>query len=472
MVMGLLNCRGEGDRKFFLYRVLNIAVEFGYVELVERLVELVDAELGGKVSGFFYAFDNDFEDIFLRGMGKRNKRIDYKSGCLYYYAFRDKLEPIELAAKLENVEMVNTLLACQKDPFRYTYPLHWAVKMRNVEVVNAILGDEEKKFDVNALYSMTVGSRMVKRYRCDTVFIGWDGSRIGPFDVVRFTPLQLATLIGPIDVVEALCNDPKGRLGATIENCDGVTALQIATEMRNDDVVKILTDIPEVAKDVKRLYRDRQVHVDAANAILVGAALISSVTFAGWLQPPLAYSPFFGSASLDAGAPPPSGMYPSFVSVEGHPIMKIFWVFNSLSFFFAIATLMVGATAARPPKKETYIGVVVQSLRTSLRLAYALLTVSVACVMGAFASAGFVVLPPIHSYTTVMRATVSIGVMVVFLAWTPSTVCKIVTSIQTRIQRRGRKIYYRYRPILAPIMKILDRIKKIVDLIKEKIQLD
>ncbi len=63
----------------------------------------------------------------------------------------------------------------------------------------------------------------------------------------------------------------------------------------------------------------------AANAILVGAALIASVTFAGWLQPPLGYSAFFRSASIEVGAPSPSGIYSSFVSVAGHPIMQIFW---------------------------------------------------------------------------------------------------------------------------------------------------
>jgi hypothetical protein len=197
------------------------------------------------------------------------------------------------------------------------------------------------------------------------------------------------------------------------------------------------------------------------------------VTFAGWLQPPLGYSPFFGSANLDAGAPPPSGMYPSFVSVEGHPIMKIFWVFNSMSFFFAIATLMVGATAARPPKNNTYIGVTVRSLRSSLRLAYALLTLSVACVMGAFASAGFVVLPPIHSYTTVMQATVSIGVMVVILAWLLSPVSKVLFKVLTRIQLILVHIYFRphlYR--LHPIWEMIDPIIKILDRIKEKIQMD
>jgi hypothetical protein len=149
----------------------------------------------------------------------------------------------------------------------------------------------------------------------------------------------------------------------------------------------------------------------------VGAALIASVTFAGWLQPPLGYSAFFGSASIEVGAPSPSGIYPSFVSVAGHPIMQIFWFFNSMSFFFAIGTLMVGASAARPPKLGIFIGEVVRSLRASLSLAYILLTISVGCVMGAFASAGFLVLPPIPKYMVNMGFTVGIGVTVVFLAW-------------------------------------------------------
>jgi hypothetical protein len=88
-----------------------------------------------------------------------------------------------------------------------------------------------------------------------------------------------------------------------------------------------------------------------------------------------------------------------------------------MSFFFAIATLMVGASAARPPKLGIFIGEVVRSLRASLSLAYILLTISVGCVMGAFASAGFLVLPPIPKYMVNMGFTVGIGVTVVFLAW-------------------------------------------------------
>jgi hypothetical protein len=116
--------------------------------------------------------------------------------------------------------------------------------------------------------------------------------------------------------------------------------------------------------------------------------------------------------------------------------MQIFWFFNSMSFFFAIATLMVGASAAHPPKHGIFIGEVVRSLRTSLSLAYILLTISVGCVMGAFASAGFLVLPPVQKYMVNMRVTVGIGVTVVFVAWTSSKllyVLKVMKKIVKNI---------------------------------------
>jgi hypothetical protein len=102
-----------------------------------------------------------------------------------------------------------------------------------------------------------------------------------------------------------------------------------------------------------------------------------------------------------------------FASVEGHPVLESFWVFNSLSFFFSIATFMVGANVALPPPEDIYIGDVVQALRWKLKLAYGLVSAAVFFVMGAFASAGFAVLPPIPKYTVNMALTVGIGVTVV-----------------------------------------------------------
>jgi ankyrin repeat protein len=364
----------------------------------------------------------DFDDIHSREVGEHIQRTVYESGCLYYCASSDRLTPFNLAAKLGNLEIVNTFLACKRideekrlSPEGY-WALHWAAKMKHAEVVNAILRNK----DLNAAVLMSVEKSLIEHRLSngfDTPFDWSDGSDIGPFYKVSFTPLQLASLYGHTSVVELL----EERLVATIEDDTGVQTLQIATKMRRDEILKILTDTPEIEKDLKRLYTKRQEHVDAANTILVVAALIATVTFSGWLTPPLGYSPFFGSASLDAGAPTPSGMYPSFISVEGHPTIKIFWVFNSLSFFFAISALQIGVTVARPINEETAIPREVFILRLQLVGAYNQLIISVVFAIGAFISAGFVVLPPIPSYTAVMAVTVGIGMFWVLSQFT--TLC-------------------------------------------------
>jgi hypothetical protein len=116
-----LNLPKEGDREF-LYRVLTIAVELGYVELVKRLSKL--------------------------------EQFDVNRGR--YYAFRDRLTPLNLAAKLGNVEMVNIFLACNRSdrnlsPEGY-WALHWAANMGHAEVVNAILLNK----DVNVTVLMSI----------------------------------------------------------------------------------------------------------------------------------------------------------------------------------------------------------------------------------------------------------------------------------------------------------------------------
>jgi hypothetical protein len=163
-------------------------------------------------------------------------------------------------------------------------------------------------------------------------------------------------------------------------------------------------DIPEVEKDVQRLYRERQLIVDAANAILVVAALIASGTFASGLQPPLGSSPYFGSANLHAGAPIPPGMYPSFASVEGHFLMPYFCALNALTFVFAVGALVTGAGAARPPETRKYFGVVLPSLRKLLNWAYVFLSFSVSYAMFTFVIAGLMVFPPIRIYSIIYSA--------------------------------------------------------------------
>jgi hypothetical protein len=409
IALALIRWRGAAEDGRFLKKeeLLAVAVEYGHVELVQHLTKMHDVNVNVSF--------NDIWNVFscLEDWKPNNARLtDQEKRFPDHFVF---LRPIDSAARMGNVEMLMSLLACHRIEVNEGIPLHWAAAMGHLDVVEELL-KSKKQVDVNAV-------KFIPLYH-------EHGKHLYGF---HFSPLHLASLFGHASVVKALCEDTKGRLRADTYNPWGKTALQIATEMEDDQIVKTLLERPEVVKQVENLYRDRQVHVDAANAILVGAALIASVTFAGWLQPPLGYSAFFGSASMEV--PSPSGIYPSFVSVAGHPIMQIFWFFNSMSFFFAIATLMVGASAARPPKLGIFIGEVVQSLRASLSLAYILLTISVGCVMGAFASAGFLVLPPIPKYMVNMGVTVGIGVTVVFLAWTSSKVPYVLKVMKMIVKK-------------------------------------
>jgi hypothetical protein len=179
------------------------------------------------------------------------------------------------------------------------------------------------------------------------------------------------------------------------------------------EMEKVLLERPEVKDFIDRLYRDRQVFVDAANALLVGAALIASVTFAGWLQPPLGYIPDY---HFSQPFPAPPQTPESYAAVTNHATVKAFWVFNSLSFFFAIATVLAGAGAALPNFRPEFIARQVESVKTALKIATFLLVISVVCVLGAFASAGFAALPPLRKYDISIIITVCLGGTICMLA--------------------------------------------------------
>jgi ankyrin repeat protein len=228
------------------------------------------------------------------------------------------------------------------------------------------------------------------------------------------TPLLCAIKEDKLGVVKALCfDDPEKRIRATEEYTDGRTPIQIATEANMKEMEKVLLERPEVKDFIDRLYRDRQVFVDAANALLVGAALIASVTFAGWLQPPLGYIPDY---NFSQPFPAPPQTPESYAAVTNHATVKAFWVFNSLSFFFAIATVLAGAGAALPNFRPEFIARQVESVKTALKIATFLLVISVVCVLGAFASAGFAALPPLRKYDISIIITVCLGGTICMLA--------------------------------------------------------
>lgn len=230
------------------------------------------------------------------------------------------------------------------------------------------------------------------------------------------TALHWATILGESEIVSKLCTSPmfSKDLKPNVEDKYGKTPLQYAKEMNHAAIEKQLMERKDVKNHLEGLYRDRQVYVDAANAVLVAAALIASVTFAGWLQPPLNYVTYYDMPVPGAT----DGAYKSFAAVQQHVGVRVFWGFNSLSFTFAIATVLAGLVGVVPIPSR-YIATTVVHLRRTLWVASAMLALSIVFVLGAFAAAGFTVLPPLFKYQANMLGTFVLGGVpcVLLLAW-------------------------------------------------------
>jgi cation transport ATPase len=131
-----------------------------------------------------------------------------------------------------------------------------------------------------------------------------------------------------------------------------------------DDVNATLTETSDQLKNSD----NRKVIVDAANAILIGASLIASVTYASWLILP----------------------YDSIVHGKA---VKVYWAFNSLSFFFAVATVLGCASAAMPNFNPATFQRMLHTMLWRLRIASSFFIISVICVLGAFTSGAYVRVP-------------------------------------------------------------------------------
>jgi hypothetical protein len=315
IVLALIRWRGAVEVGRFLQKevLLTIAVQYGHVGLVKQLTKVQDVHINIDIPfQIFWTWGDIIKPNNIRLSGHIHEPYEYGLRSLDFGSTicLVDLKPIDCAAGMGNVQMVIALLACVRIDLNEGSPLHWAAAMGHLDVVKELL-NSKKPVDVNVLRQIPLGLKYDTR----------------KYKYFCFSPLHLASLFGHESVVKFLSEDTEGRLRANTESWEGKTALQLAMENGHAEIVKTLLERPEVAKQVEGLYRDRQVHVDAANAILVGAALIASVTFAAWLQPPLGYSAFFGSASIEVGAPSPSCKYFGFSTpcLSSLPLQPSWW---------------------------------------------------------------------------------------------------------------------------------------------------
>jgi cytohesin len=264
---------------------LHLATEGGHHSVVTTLLDLVTIE---KSIGLDPKAMNNVE----KGANKLNLNATNK----------EDNTPLHLAAKEGHVKIVDVMLkfpeklTINANNIRGNTPLHLAAINGHVDVVNKLL---ELKFEVDLN----------------------DRNKQGQ------TPLHFATIKCYPDVVKVLCQTQQ-RLRANLEDGRGKTCLQYAkehhqtcnTKLRKhfdikyildkqckkklDEIANRLMERSDVRDFLERQYRDRQVFIDAANALLVGGALIAGITFASWLQPPLGYTTYYQFPQSSPGTPP------------------------------------------------------------------------------------------------------------------------------------------------------------------------
>jgi hypothetical protein len=111
---------------------------------------------------------------------------------------------------------------------------------------------------------------------------------------------------------------------------------------------------------------------DAANATSVVAALVATASFIGPLQPPLGLSGDGGYVDTSRSS------------------IQVYLVFNSLSFFFSIGSILMAVLPAIPMPKESLYDELLRSQRC-LKGAALMLLVSIICILVSFSSASMVV---------------------------------------------------------------------------------
>jgi len=210
------------------------------------------------------------------------------------------------------------------------------------------------------------------------------------------TLLHVAVNAREVEVVKAILE--VAHFDVNAENTSGKTALEVAVDRSLDratnhddarafrNIERVLLDHDKVSAFVDRLYRERQVNVDAANAILLGAALIATITFSSWFTLPLPQDTSTNAPSpqdTSTNAPSPQ------VAPTNARALEVFWVLNSLSFFFSVATVLAAAYATAPIFHHPFIGLVVRIVKRKLVLTSSLFVLSVLCVLGAFTSGAY-----------------------------------------------------------------------------------
>ncbi|CAK9266335.1 unnamed protein product [Sphagnum jensenii] len=269
-----------------------------------------------------------------------------------------------------NLAMDGAILDADEFQFSTITALHFAVRGNFKEAVDLLLAWRPKQEDETI---SNVGVRWDRGYtplhlavRSRVNFLilealirfintNWPEA-VNLTDVGGRTPLHIAVMASNYFAVNMLLGQ-KAPVQADEKDIHGKTPFSIAMDNHDYWMVR------QLQRYFERTSNKSKAYANTANAILVGAALLATVTFTAWLT-----LPAVGDSQL-------------------------FWVFNSLCFYFAISTFLAAATASLPTK-----GPPLALAETAVVAASFCLAFSIAFAVCAFATIGFALIPNYIKY--------------------------------------------------------------------------
>jgi ankyrin repeat protein len=400
----------DGDSK----TPLHLAVEGGHEEVVKEIMKVPGVDLVNEV---FYELcplcraimlsNEAIVLIFLEALGldyfaqkrvENGKPLMHLAAMLGHAAMVEKLSEAGLDASVTDADEMT--------------PLHCASQRGHAAAVQTLLGIGTVYVNRKNMEGMTPLCFAVLSGDNATVrtIVTAKDVDVNCVDKHGKTPLHWAVDKRTPEIVRILLQETDIRL---VEDRNDKTALEYAFELSPESspnirtIVGYLSESPIGKAFVDTCFRDRQVYVDASNAILVGAALIAGVTFASWLQPPLGYSTYY-EETLTNPYPGPPTSYPNYVDFEHHKALQAFWIFNSLSFFFSTSTMVMGARSVLP-MQNVFLKQAVRKICSNLLITASLLFFSILFGTISFSIAGYIVIPPKIKFQANILSTIAVG---------------------------------------------------------------
>lgn len=320
-----------------LSKLLPFKTDFPYKELDRGWGPLQVAAFFGRI---------EFLEHFLKRQTQYNSISDEGLGKVLILYMRPA---IHIAAQCGQVEAIRSILKYPiYDPMiqykPYGTALHLLLQRKSFK-------KDLENFHMTALFHVLPNNYRYKRIESDFNKLQDDNKKVRPFSANEINCINLL-LQGGIDIWTP--NHWTAELPTP-----GRTA--------NDEAQKWWYE--KVIKEVVTLKTSIS---GAANATSVVAALVATASFIGPLQPPLGLSGDGGYVDTSRSS------------------VQVYLVFNSLSFFFSIGSILMAVLPAIPMPKESLYDELLRSQRC-LKGAALMLLVSIMCILVSFSSANMAV---------------------------------------------------------------------------------